>query len=80
MFLCFIRSCPIDFSWANFKPILEDNLLSERNSLESNYAPDPSSLFSIAPKHGTLDRDEVKNFEVLFAPNKVLYRFYIILD
>lgn len=45
------------------------------NLNESSYVPDPSSLFSIAPRQGTLDRDEEKTFEILFAPNKVRFSF-----
>lgn len=69
--LSIYRSCPIDFAWINYKPIMEDNLMGMTNLNESSYAPDPSSLFSIAPRQGTLDRDEEKTFEILFAPNKV---------
>lgn len=56
---------------------MEDNLLAMINSIDSSYMPDPTSVFSIAPKQGTFDRDEVKNFEILFAPNKVLYNCFI---
>lgn len=36
---------------------------------------DKETLFNIAPKQGTLDRDESKTFEVLFSPNKVILSF-----
>jgi hypothetical protein len=64
-------SSPIDYSWFIYKPILEDNLLIEANSKKFNYVLDKETFFSVAPRQGTLDRNDVKVFEILFAPTKV---------
>ena len=62
----------MDYSWLIYKPLLEDNLLNEENqNKNANYVIDKDSYFSIAPKQGTLDRNEVKTFEIMFSPNKV---------
>lgn len=59
-----------------FKPILEDNLFSEPNSTKNqNYIVDKDSFFTISAKQGTLDRNEVKVFEVMFSPTKVIIIF-----
>ena len=66
------RASPIDYSWITYKPVLEDNLISDEGSNKnSNYTVEKESLFSIAPKQGTLDRNETKTFEIMFSPNKV---------
>ena len=65
-------STPIDYSWAIYKPILEDNLFNEMKMKNINYTVEKDSFtFSVAPKQGTLDRNEVKYFEVVFSPMKV---------
>ena len=52
--------------------MFEDSLmLDESLNKNSNYTIDKDSLFSIAPKQGTLDRNETKTFEIMFSPNKV---------
>jgi hypothetical protein len=66
------RASPIDYSWITYKPVFEDSLmLDESLNKNSNYTIDKDSLFSIAPKQGTLDRNETKTFEIMFSPNKV---------
>ena len=79
MFLLIWRASPIDYSWITYKPVLEENLLSDEasNNKNSNYTIDKDSLFSIAPKQGTLDRNEIKMFEIMFSPNKVYNKNFL---
>ena len=64
-------SASIDYSWLIYKPVLEDNLLQEDTNKKFNYVIDKDAFFSIAPKQGTLDRQDTKVFEIMFSPSKV---------
>jgi hypothetical protein len=68
---CLLSSSMIDYSWLIYKPVFEDNLLMEPNQKENEHVLDKDSSFKIAPKQGTLDKNEAKNFEIIFSPNKV---------
>ena len=46
-------------------------MLSEDNAKRFSYVIDKDTFFNIAPKQGTLDRNEVKVFEVMYTPTKV---------
>lgn len=61
----------LDYSWVIYKPVLEDNLLQENNGKKFSYVIDKEAFFTIAPKQGTLDRQDTKVFEVMFSPSKV---------
>jgi len=43
----------------------------EHNSKKFNYSIEKDTFFSVAPRQGTLDRNDVKVFEILFSPSKV---------
>ncbi|CAF0775579.1 unnamed protein product [Brachionus calyciflorus] len=63
--------CPIDFSWQMYKPVFQDNLEDQNQSKNVNYVLDSETVFNIIPRQGTLEREESKNFEVVFNPEKV---------
>ncbi len=66
-------SAALDYSWLIYKPVLEDNLLqhSATSGKKFNYVLDKEAFFAVAPKQGTLDRQETKIFEVMFSPSRV---------
>ncbi len=55
-----------------YKPVFDNNLGgNDFVNKHVNYTIDKDSLFSVAPKQGTLDRGETKTFELMFSPLKV---------
>lgn len=50
---------------------MEDNLLMEPNSRKLSYVMDKDAFFSVAPRQGTLDRNDTKVFEIMFSPSRV---------
>lgn len=50
---------------------MEDNLMNEINTKKFSYVIDKESFFAVAPRQGTLDRNDVKVFEIMFSPTRV---------
>jgi hypothetical protein len=69
--IVFYRASPIDFTWVVYKPILEDNLLNDKNKPIYKYILDTEAPFSVEPKHGVLERNMSKYFEITFSPAHV---------
>ena len=49
--------------------------MEESQKSFNNHTIDPETCFSITPKQGTLDRNDVKVFEVVFSPSQVKLNF-----
>jgi hypothetical protein len=76
------RLSSIDYSWVIYKPVFDETISNtDFVNKNVNYVIDKDSLFTVAPKQGTLDRSELKTFELMFSPTRVSYfLFYYLFD